>query len=252
MAFCWCPPGTFQMGSPASEQQRGDDEDPVQVALTQGFWLGKFPVTQREYEQLTGTLTGTFTSTGYMKDAVKGLDTSRFPVERITWDEAVAFCQSFTKQERKAGRLPANWEYRLPTEAQWEYACRAGTTTATAFGDKLSSKQANFDGTQPYNRAAKGPNLARPTTVGSYPANAWGLHDLHGNVRELCRDAVAPKLPGGTDPEVLPTKPIGTRIVRGGSWYHEGAECRSAFRYGMMNTVFDDTLGFRVACVRIA
>src|SRR5688572_2062736 len=87
MAFCWCPPGTFQMGSPAGEQQRGDDEDPVQVTLTQGFWLGKFQVTQREYEQLTGTLTGTFTSTGYMKDAVKGLDTSRFPVERITWDE---------------------------------------------------------------------------------------------------------------------------------------------------------------------
>ena len=99
--------GRFQMGSPASEPERGDDEDPVQVTLTQGFWLGKFQVTQREYEQLTGTLTGTFTSTGYMKDAVKGLDTSRFPVERMTWNDAVAVCEQLHEagaQSRAAAR----------------------------------------------------------------------------------------------------------------------------------------------------
>ena len=250
MVFCWCPPGTFQMGSPASESGHGDDEGPVQVTLTHGFWLGKFEVTQEEFQRLTGTHRATFTSSGSGKAAVVGLDTSRFPIEGVTWDEAIEICQRFTQQEQKAGRLPDNWEYRLPTEAQWEYACRAGSTTATSFGDNLSSKQANFDGSAPYHRAPKGRHLARPTTVGSYAANAWGLYDMHGNVREFCRDAAVPQLPGGTDPESLPARPICQRAVRGGSWRSEGDACRSAFRYGMINTVFDDDLGFRVACVR--
>jgi formylglycine-generating enzyme required for sulfatase activity len=250
MPLCWCPPGMFQMGSPPGEPERGDDEGPVQVRLSRGFWIGKFPVTQSEYQQLTGELKGTFTSEGYAKAAVTGIDTSRFPVECITWTEAVEFCQQLTQQERDAGRLPHDWEYRLPTEAQWEYACRAGTTTATSFGDKLSSKQANFNGEEPYNGAAGGPNLERPSTVGSYPANAWGLHDMHGNVREFCRDAGGAPLAGGTDPEVVPDKKTLMRAVRGGSWRDEGSMCRSAFRYGMIRTIFDDVLGFRIVCVQ--
>ena len=125
------------------------------------------------------------------------------------------------------------------------------TTTATAFGDQLSSKQANFNGRSPYNKAPKGPSLNRPTTVGSYAANAWGLHDMHGNVLEFCRDAKTDALPGGIDAEVEPTKQNLMRVVRGGGWRSNGASCRSAFRYGMIRTVFDDVLGFRVACVQI-
>ena len=125
-------------------------------------------------------------------------------MELVAWDDANAFCRKLTEPERQAGRLPAGWEYRLPTEAQWEYACRAGTVTATAFGDSLSSRQANFNGNNPYNGAENGPNLTRTAEVGTYPANAWGLHDMHGNVWEWCRDWYQRKLPGGNDPEALP------------------------------------------------
>src|SRR5205823_4329632 len=102
-----------------------------------------------------------------------------YPMYYVNHAEATEFCRKLTVQERKAGRLPVEWEFRLPTEAQWEYACRAGTKTATAFGDKLGSDRANFDGNDPYNGADKGKDLKRATTVGSYEANAWGLHDMH-------------------------------------------------------------------------
>src|SRR5206468_2635706 len=106
-----------------------------------------------------------------------------FPVYNVNFAEAEAFCQRMTQLGRRSGELPVGWEFRLPTEAQREYACRAGTTTATAFGDRLSSKQANFQG-KPFNGAESGPSLNRASTVGSYPANAWGLYDMQGNVCE--------------------------------------------------------------------
>ena len=133
------------------------------------------------------------------------------PVGNVNFAEAEAFCQKLTELGRQSGELPKDWEFRLPTEAQWEYACRAGTTTATAFGDKLSSKQANFKG-KPYNGAEPGPSLGnRPRQVGSYPANAWGLHDMHGNTFEWCRDWYHAKLPGGTDPDLYAAKSTATR-----------------------------------------
>src|SRR5205814_838745 len=110
------------------------------------------------------------------------------PVENVSWNGAAEFCRRLTDADRQRGLLPERWESRLPTEAQREYACRAGTTTATAFGDKLSSSRANFDGEGPYNTADLGPSLMHRTAVGSYPPNAWGLHDMHGNVWEWCRD----------------------------------------------------------------
>ena len=167
--------------------------------------------------------------------------------------EATAFCQKLTEQERQAGRLPRGWEYRLPTDAQWEYACRAGTKTATAFGDRLNSHAANFDGNFPYNGAAKGPSLRRMVEVGKYGPNAWGFCDMHGNAQEWCRDCYQPNVPGGTDPEVT-TNPWRTngdadRVVRGGSWQTRGAECRSARRIGSAPANRDNGWGFRVAVV---
>jgi sulfatase modifying factor 1 len=111
-----------------------------------------------------------------------------FPLYWVNFDEAGSFCKKLTAEARASGELPSGWEFRLPTEAQWEYACRAGTTTATSFGDTLSSKQANFDGEKPYNGAERKTALRLSTKVGSYPANAWGLHDMHGNVFEWCLD----------------------------------------------------------------
>ena len=112
-----------------------------------------------------------------------------YPLGNVNFAEAEAFCRKLTEATRRSNELADDWEFRLPTEAQWEYACRAGTTTATSFGDKLSSKQANFMG-KPYNGGEPGPSLGRAAKVGSYPANPWGLHDMHGNPIELVRQFV--------------------------------------------------------------
>jgi formylglycine-generating enzyme required for sulfatase activity len=177
-----------------------------------------------------------------------------FPVVEVNHSEAEAFCRALTAQAREAGGLPSDWEFRLPTEAQWEYACRAGTTTATAFGDALGSRQANFQG-RSYNGAEPGPVRGRAAPVGSYPANAWGLHDLHGNVYEWCRDWYHPRLPGGRDPDrsvrVGRRNPNGThsRVRRGGAWCDDGRPCRSAFRLRFEPERRSDHIGFRVVAV---
>jgi formylglycine-generating enzyme required for sulfatase activity len=181
----------------------------------------------------------------------------RLPVGNVNFAEAEAFCRALTKRSHASGELPAGWEFRLPTEAQWEYACRAGTTTATAFGDQLSSKQANFQG-KPYNGAEPGPSLHRAAPVGSYPANAWGLHDMHGNTFEWCRDWYHRKLPGGVDPDLHDAQGSATRsehgdisrVRRGGCWADEGWPCRSAFRLRFEPERRYDHIGFRVAVVR--
>jgi formylglycine-generating enzyme required for sulfatase activity len=251
MKFCWCPSGRFTMGSPRDEKDRQDPEDQVQVTLSQGFWLGKYEVTQKEYEDWVGKNPSFFSSGGLGKDVVAGLDTSACPVEQVTWADAVAFCGKLTDEERRSGRLPAGWRFTLPTEAQWEYACRAGTRTVFAFGDSLSSEQANFNGDYPYGEAAKGRNLERTTSVGRYASNAWGLHDMHGNVHEWCRDWFKTMLPGGTDPEV--TEEASHRLSRGGSWNSFGGlYCRSAGRERFSPDHADYRVGFRVALVQLS
>ncbi|HLN31001.1 MAG TPA: SUMF1/EgtB/PvdO family nonheme iron enzyme [Gemmataceae bacterium] len=242
MKFCWCPPGQFTMGSPADEPERRDDEDQVEVWFPHGFWMAKYAVTQGEWKQLIGTDPSYFCAGGEGKDKVQGMDTSRFPVEGVNYEEATRFAQRFTVQERSAGRLLSGWEYRLPTEAQWEYACRAGTKTATAFGDSLDSTQANFIGNRPYNGAAQGPYLARTTAVGSYPANEWGLHDMHGNLWQWCRDWYVKELPGGVDPEVTVGAP--DRVLRGECWWSVGGYCRSAVRPGSPRRFGSSSTGF--------
>jgi formylglycine-generating enzyme required for sulfatase activity len=232
----WIPPGTFTMGSPSTEVDRSSAEDPqTRVTISRGFWMGKYTVTQREYQALMGSNPSYFTG-----------ELER-PVEQVTWYNATNYCGKLTDRERSAGRLPAGYVYRLPTEAEWEYACRAGTTTATAFGNSLSSTQANFDGNlYPYNGAAPGPYLGRTTKVGSYAPNAWGLYDMHGNVWEWCLDWYSGSLPGGSVTD--PRGPISGsyRVIRGGSWVYDGWLCRSAQRSRTWPDSPGYDLGFRV------
>jgi formylglycine-generating enzyme required for sulfatase activity len=250
MKLVWCRPGEFTMGSPKSEIGRDfdlDDEGPVAVTLTKGFWLGKYEVTQQQYRQVVGTNPSDFSAEGNLKERVSGLDTEQFPVEMVTWDHAMEFCRNLTGAERRAGRLPSGWEYTLSTEAQWEYACRAGTTAPFSFGIQLNGKETNCDGNYPYGTTTKGPFLVRPTTVGSYSPNHWDLHDMHGNVSEWCRDGYKKKLPGETDPFVSTGR---SRITRGGAWNAGAGYCRSAHRLYRTPTAASNAVGFRVALSR--
>jgi formylglycine-generating enzyme required for sulfatase activity len=246
--FCWCPPGKFTMGSPLAEPERRLDESQAEVTLSKGFWLGKYEVTQGQWKRVVGKLPGELTA--------EGGDGDDFPLGNVNYPEAEAFCVKLTELGRqKCGDLPADWVCRLPTEAQWEYACRAGTKTATTFGDKLGRKDANFGG-KPYNGGEDGPSLNRATKVGSYPANAWGLHDMHGNVYEWCRDWYHQKLPGGDDPDLSTVTGQrngdggGSRVRRGGAWCDEGQPCRSARRLRFEPERRSDHIGFRVAVVQ--
>lgn len=240
----WCPPGGFRMGSPPQEAERRYDEEQVEVTLSKGFWMGKYEVTQGQWQRLSGEVHGQLNK-GAGED---------FPIYWVSYIEAEEFCRKLTAQAQASGELPAGWEFRLPTEAQWEYACRAGTTTATAFGDKLSNKQANFQ-QKPYNGAEQLPPLKQAAKVGSYSPNAWGLYDMHGNVWELCRDWYHAQLPGGVDPDLSRVKGVmnrdGTysRLRRGGAFVEDGWTCRSACRLRYEPERRSDHIGFRIVVV---
>lgn len=246
--LCWCPAGKFTMGSPPSEPERRLGETQVEATHSKGFWMAKYEATQGQWKRVVGKLPGDLTS-----ELPEGDD---YPVGNVNFAEAELFCARLTDLGRKTGELPDDWEFRLPTEAQWEYACRAGTTTATSFGDKLSSKQANFKG-KAYNGGEPGPSLNRAAPVGSYPANAWGLHDMHGNIYERCRDWYHAKLSGGVDPDLHDAKSTATksehgdisRSRRGGCWSDDGWPCRSAFRLRFEPERRYDHIGFRVVAV---
>ena len=148
-------------------------------------------------------------------------------METVSWTDVTAFCNKLTASERKAGRLPAGMAYQLPTEAQWEYACRAGTTTIFSWGNSATSAQANFKGTHPYGGGASGPNLQQTTDVGQYAANPWGFFDMHGNVWEWVHDWKA-NYPGGAQTNPEGPASGSARVGRGGSWDYDGTHLRSA------------------------
>ena len=251
--FANIPAGKFLMGTPLTEQGvRSQDETQHEVTLTQGFRMGIHEVTQTQYEQVMGK------NPSHFKGAT-------LPVETVSYDDALAFCKKLSElpAEKAAGR-----KYRLPTEAEWEYCCRAGTSTPFHFGQELNGTQANCDGEVPYGTTKNGPSLLKTSPVGSYPPNAWGLCDMHGNVREWCQDRYGdyPKGPV-TDPlgsdvgkpegvagqgegqvPVPAEDPVGSYCVnRGGCWYGEAALCRSAYRYRFDPSVLNFGYGFRLA-----
>ena len=233
----YIPAGRFMMGSPEREAERYSNETQHQVALTRGFWMGKYEVTQGEYLAVMGTNPSHFDNGAQPYPPGNGgvvMNELRHPVEMVSWSDATNYCGKLTQLELELGRTPARWQYRLPTEGEWEYACRGGIKTACNYGPALSQAMANFWTLYEYDSGmgtiitTKTP-LGRTTLVGSYPANAFGLYDMHGNVAEWCLDWL------GNYPDLVATDPVGPttgsyRVARGGSYGDFGRACRSANR----------------------
>ena len=177
--LCWCPPGRFVMGSPRSEPERRPGEDQVEVTLTRGFWMAKYETTQGLWQRVAGALPGPLT-----QELPAGDD---LPVGNVNFAETEDFCRRLTERSRKSGELPGDWEFRLPHRGAMGVRVPRRHDHRDGVWRRLSSKQANFKG-KPYNGGEPGPSLNRAAPVGSYPANAWGLHDMHGNTFEWCRD----------------------------------------------------------------
>jgi uncharacterized protein (TIGR02996 family) len=238
MEFVRIPAGTFRMGSDESEEHSRDNEKPAHVVkLTKPFYLGAFAVTQQQYEAVMGE------NPSFFDKGRRG--GPHHPVEEVSWRNAAEFCKRLSElpAEKKAGRV-----YRLPTEAEWEHACRVGTTTPFHHGFIPSTELVNYDGHHVYGGVSRGIALSRTTPVGSYPPNAWGLHDMHGNVWEWCHDyhnetyfkRCAKKDPKG---------PSRTRMhtMKGGCWDCVSWYTRAAHRHGDPTDHTDNFTGFRVA-----
>jgi formylglycine-generating enzyme required for sulfatase activity len=208
LEMIYIPGGSFVMGAPVSEEGAGDDERPQHKVTLSPFWIGKYPVTQKQYTALMGNNPAHF----------QGDD---LPVENVSWEDAVAFCEKLSHETKK--------NYRLPSEAEWEYACRAGTTTPFHFGEELSPELANY-----------GRNVGQTSIFSKYPANAFGLHDMHGNVWEWCQDTWYKNY------ECKSNDTTNGHILRGGSWLNYPKHCRSARR--VKNPAVDklNYIGFRV------
>ncbi len=241
MKFALIPSGDFDMGD--------DSFGPVhRVRISQPFYLGVYEVTQLQYERVMGSNPSWFSRTGGGKAQVSGLDTSDWPVEQVSWLDAQEFCRKLGELN---GEQTKQRRYRLPTEAEWEYACRAGTKSRFHFGDVLNGDKANVDGKFPEGATTKGPNLARPTSVGGYAANAFGLYDMHGNVWEWCEDvsdgqAYAKRSGLTKDPL---EKTGSDRVLRGGSWFNPAVNAGSAYRNWYTPDYRDYDFGVRLAQV---
>lgn len=225
--FRWIVPGMFWMGSLEGEAGREQNEVRHRVTLTRGFWLGDTTVTQALYEAVLGSNPSRF-------EGDAGL-----PVEQVSWNDAMAFCAALNA-------LISELDAGLPSEAQWEYACRAGSETPFSSGETITPEQVNYDGNYPYGRARKGLYRERTVTVGCLPPNAWGLHEMHGNVWEWCSDWYDVGASGNArDPE---GPALGSsRVLRGGSWISNAVNARSARRNALDPGPRDGRIGFRLA-----
>ncbi|NEP46305.1 MAG: formylglycine-generating enzyme family protein, partial [Okeania sp. SIO2H7] len=230
LEMVYIPGGTFTMGSPESEESRYDNEGPQHEVQVPSFYFGKYPVTQAQYEAITGKNPSHF----------KG---EKRPVECITWQNAVEFCQ---KLSEKTGKT-----YRLPSEAEWEYACRAGTTTPFYFGETVTPELANYEGKYTYASGPQGLDREQTTEVGSFPPNAFGLYDMHGLVWEWCQDVWHEDYNGApTDGSAWESDGDRSyRVQRGGSWVNYPRLCRCANRYWVVAGYWGSFRGFRVVLV---
>ncbi len=229
MTFAWIPPGTFLMGSPPEEAERGDDETQHSVTLTEGFYLGIHPVTQAQWRAVMGNNPSQFQG-------------ENLPMENVPWRNCRMFCEKISQTNGN--------RYRLPTEAEWEYACRAGTTTTFQFGETITTDQANYDDKYPYSQSKKGVDRRQTTPVGSFPPNGWGLFDMHGNVWEWCADWFGSKY-YKRSPRQDPQGPErgSYRVLRGGFWSDNACYCRAAYRHNEPPGARFSSIGFRVVFV---
>ncbi len=234
MEFLWCEPGRFLMGSPPDEKDRAPNEDQVNVTLSKGFWLGKYEVTQEQWKSVMNT--------------EPWLDHRRVriapdsPACWVSWDQSRLYCQELTRREHASGSLPEDWAYVLPTEAQWEFACRAGTTTKFSFGDD-DKKLIDYAW---YGEQDRSPQQMHARAVGTKKPNPWGFHDMHGNVVEWCRDYFQARYPGGADPFVSIDQKAGV-TGRGGEWRLPLNWSRSACRQSLGAEGIAATIGFRLS-----
>ncbi|MGD2085207.1 MAG: formylglycine-generating enzyme family protein [Candidatus Aminicenantes bacterium] len=224
--FRWIKPGKFMMGSPENEEERDDDEILHEVTITQGFWMADTACTQALWQAVMEK------NPSYFKGDER-------PVENVSWND----CKEFID---KINGLKPGLNFRLPTEAQWEYACRAGTQTPFWFGDDITPEQVNYDGNFPYAGGKKGKYREETVEVKSLPCNSWGLYQMHGNVWELCFDWYGEY---STDSVIDPVGPSSgsLRVLRGGSWIDYGGLVRSACRGGGEPALRSDDAGFRLA-----
>ena len=235
------PAGSFLMGSPQDEPERLEREGPQHEVMLGAFFMAQTPITQAQWRAVAG-----------WQKVERDLkpDPSRFkganrPVEQVSWLDALEFCRRLSQRTGQ--------RYGLPSEAQWEYACRAGSTTPFHFGATLTPELANYDGNYVYGNGPKGTYRKQTSDVASFPANAWGLHDMHGNVREWCEDHWHDSYnfaPGDDQPWLIPAAADDEpRLLRGGSWYNLPALCRSAYRYHYLPDSRLNLIGFRVCCL---
>lgn len=225
MSFVYIEPGTFTMGSPSNEPQRGSDEKQHQVTLTKGYYMQTTEVTQGQWKQVMGSNPSYFKNCG-----------DNCPVEQVSWDDAQAFIKKLNSRDGGG--------YRLPSEAEWEYACRAGTSTPFSFGRCLSTDQANYDGNYPLTGCSKGKYRQTTTPAASFASNDWGLYDMHGNVYEWCQDWYGKYTNDSTDP--VGSSGGSSRVLRGGCWSISAEHCRSANRSYFSPDDRNGSIGFRL------
>jgi formylglycine-generating enzyme required for sulfatase activity len=246
----WIPPGRVWMGSPAEEPERREAEGPQHLVQLQGFFMSQTPITQAQWRAVAMAKPQ---QSGQVRTTKLDPEPSMFkgdqrPVEQVSWHDAMAFCRRLSQ---RTGR-----QYTLPSEAQWEYACRAGTTTPFHFGTTINTELANYDGDFVYDDGVKGKDRRQTTEVASFPANPWGLHDMHGNVWEWCLDHWHDSYTGapgdGTawfKDDANENQDHYARLLRGGSWFLGPHSCRSAYRGSNLPANLVDTVGFRVCCL---
>ncbi len=254
MKLLYIPAGKFTMGSSKSEVGRGRDEDQKEVTLTQPFLMAETEVTQKQWayvmgsslQELIDSKEGPLGRGANLKNTPSAIGDNQ-PMCFVSYEDALAFCEKLTAMDREKGIINESMQYTLPTEAQWEYAARAGTTTVFAYGDVLTSADANFYGVLPYGTDVEGEYREKTTDVKTFKPNAWGLYDMHGNVYEWCLDWYTEQILGGVDPAEMTTGD--SRCIRGGPWNRKATSLRSAYRYSYDHTQRTNNIGFRVILI---